>query len=886
MATNRIPRREYKKAAKNVHAKAKTPVRATVSKRAAKSVPEASQVGDSMAIDNNAANQALGTPGPLGAMATQEIQEASETQEPHAVCDSMEPKAPTKDCKEATKKDTRKAPEKVAKRARVAQKNAPARANTPAMATVSMRAAKSAPEATQMGDPLASENTPVSQALEPIWTLDVPGAKDTTETQMALERQQIPGTVGNEEIEVSMEILKALGAKEPQATKEAQKFHENMEASEAQEIMGAVGNEEIAGGMEILKALGALGDKGPQATEKGPKAHENMEASEAQAIMGTVGSEEIFEANAVKDCLGTRALVKDTRDFAKASAKIPARAKTPVKASVSNRLAKSAPEAIPEGDERASENCHSGLALLAKAMGAQEAQEAREGLGDLGNWQVPGTAGNQNAMETFNSLALKFLETFGDKEPQATRVALRSSETIGCPERQEVPATLGNPGTLGAIGNQEFCGCLGTKASMEAAKRDPRMARQMAPAWALARAKELAMAVVSKPAANSALESNLTGEAMPSDYNLAGKALAQAETGYGGQGRVVGTALNGIAPEGAAFNGETNYPLGNALAKSSPKLLCGSEEKVFIERFFGAQVKGQNNKSPDSASQSAQSFGQPPQKGRGEPGPETLLGAEGAFLGTKLPTNAIGPVGEPGKAGKGHGEGQAPGDGTGVVPGDGANGHHGPELVLESKNWFLGHNRKLFKILAYCCLVLLLSAGLNAWLLFSGPAPVYFAVTNDMRVQDMPPLGEPAIENRSLGNWAGNVVAKSLSLDFLTWRKTLLDLKGEFDPDGFESYLRSLESGGYLVKVEKKRMSLSCLVEGAPVITNSGPVDGVMTWQMEMPLALSYESSEGLVSRLNVIAEVSVKRTSLDQNARGVAIKRIVLASPTEARPS
>jgi intracellular multiplication protein IcmL len=203
----------------------------------------------------------------------------------------------------------------------------------------------------------------------------------------------------------------------------------------------------------------------------------------------------------------------------------------------------------------------------------------------------------------------------------------------------------------------------------------------------------------------------------------------------------------------------------------------------------------------------------------------------------------------------------------------------GVEVVIESRDWYLGQNRRLFKVLSYALPILLLSLALNFWQVAKRPEPRYFAVTRDLRVMDMPPLSEPAIESRSLGNWAGDVVVRALSLNFLTWRQTLSDLRGEFDPAGFESFLGSLKEGGHLEKIEKERLSLSSLISGAPVVTGSGLRGGVMTWRLEMPLTLSYESSSGVVASQRLLAEVVVERVKPSLNPKGVVIKQIVLTA-------
>jgi intracellular multiplication protein IcmL len=213
-----------------------------------------------------------------------------------------------------------------------------------------------------------------------------------------------------------------------------------------------------------------------------------------------------------------------------------------------------------------------------------------------------------------------------------------------------------------------------------------------------------------------------------------------------------------------------------------------------------------------------------------------------------------------------------------IIPSVSPSAPHGSELVIESRNWYLGQNERLFKVVLFLCPILLLSLALNAWQFFSQKDPKYFAVTRDLRVLEMPPLEEPVIESQALVNWASEVIARALSLNFLTWRKTITDLRSDFDPQAFDSFLAALDSGGHIKKIEQERLSLSCVISGAPVITSSSVKNGVMTWRLEMPLSLSYESSTGVVASQKLLAEVVINRAPTTKYPKGVVIKQVVLS--------
>lgn len=77
--------------------------------------------------------------------------------------------------------------------------------------------------------------------------------------------------------------------------------------------------------------------------------------------------------------------------------------------------------------------------------------------------------------------------------------------------------------------------------------------------------------------------------------------------------------------------------------------------------------------------------------------------------------------------------------------------------------------------------------------------------------------------------------------------------------------------------IKDKRLSVSSAITAAPVIVSSGLLDGKMTWRIEFPLVMSYESSQGVESTQNLMATVLVRRANTVKTPRGVAIHQIVL---------
>ncbi|MDR1041841.1 MAG: DotI/IcmL/TraM family protein, partial [Deltaproteobacteria bacterium] len=74
-----------------------------------------------------------------------------------------------------------------------------------------------------------------------------------------------------------------------------------------------------------------------------------------------------------------------------------------------------------------------------------------------------------------------------------------------------------------------------------------------------------------------------------------------------------------------------------------------------------------------------------------------------------------------------------------------------------------------------------LAAGLTYFL--AADRDRYFALSEDaMRVVEMRRAEEPPPNQQALLNWMADTVIRSLSLDFLNWRRQLNDVRNEFDP--------------------------------------------------------------------------------------------------------
>jgi len=157
------------------------------------------------------------------------------------------------------------------------------------------------------------------------------------------------------------------------------------------------------------------------------------------------------------------------------------------------------------------------------------------------------------------------------------------------------------------------------------------------------------------------------------------------------------------------------------------------------------------------------------------------------------------------------------------------------------------------------------------------PSPRYFAVTDDLRIEQMRALDKPAISQSGLFSWVTQKVTETLSLDFLHWRDTLMEVKPAYTEDAFSELIGSLKNSGNLEMIQKKKLIMSATVQRSPVVKAKGVVNGRLTWKLQFPIKLTYESSERVVSSQQVMCNVMVRRVPTIEHPRGVNIAQVVL---------
>jgi intracellular multiplication protein IcmL len=153
-------------------------------------------------------------------------------------------------------------------------------------------------------------------------------------------------------------------------------------------------------------------------------------------------------------------------------------------------------------------------------------------------------------------------------------------------------------------------------------------------------------------------------------------------------------------------------------------------------------------------------------------------------------------------------------------------------------------------------------------------APKYFRSTPDGRLLEMVPADRPFLNQSQVLSFATDCVYRSFGLDFHKWRNQITDARECFTDDGYESYRRALEKSGNLSRMQTDRLVSTPYSTGPAVVAAEGAKNGVYTWTVQQPIAITWENS-GKKLEQKGLAEIVVVRVSTLEKPSAVAIESI-----------
>jgi len=188
------------------------------------------------------------------------------------------------------------------------------------------------------------------------------------------------------------------------------------------------------------------------------------------------------------------------------------------------------------------------------------------------------------------------------------------------------------------------------------------------------------------------------------------------------------------------------------------------------------------------------------------------------------------------------------------------------ETVTARNDFYKDGYRKMqtITLVAVCVAAFCVITSYLSWT--NKPEPKYFPTGPGCRMIPMAPLSEPLIQDSDVVSFTADAMLHIYSYDFANWRSIWGDNKRLFTSTGWDSWLAEFERTGTLDAVRKNRLVVSSSQKAAGVIKSKGLVNGAYTWQVSIPLLITYRgaSSRSFQTLAAEITLVRVKNTEVE----------------------
>lgn len=199
------------------------------------------------------------------------------------------------------------------------------------------------------------------------------------------------------------------------------------------------------------------------------------------------------------------------------------------------------------------------------------------------------------------------------------------------------------------------------------------------------------------------------------------------------------------------------------------------------------------------------------------------------------------------------------------------------EVIRLRNEFYRDSYRKVVGALLICILVVLMLIGALTYMITNPPMPKYFATTTEGRIMPLVPLDRPNLSASALLQWANTAAIAAYTYNFVNYRQALQSASEFFTPEGWQGFMNALQSSNNLNAVIDKKLVVSAVATGAPVILEQGVILGTYTWRVQMPLLITYQSASQF-SQQAVTVTMLINRVSTLASPLGVGIAQFIVA--------
>jgi intracellular multiplication protein IcmL len=199
------------------------------------------------------------------------------------------------------------------------------------------------------------------------------------------------------------------------------------------------------------------------------------------------------------------------------------------------------------------------------------------------------------------------------------------------------------------------------------------------------------------------------------------------------------------------------------------------------------------------------------------------------------------------------------------------------EIIRLRNEFYRDNYRRVVSALLVSIVIVFVLVGSLIYVITHPPAPKYFATDTEGRIIKLTPLDQPNLSEPALLEWANLAAVAAFSYNFVNYRQELQAASEFFTPEGWTAFIQALNESLNLQAVISKKLVVTAVATGAPVVLQRGILTDSYAWRVQIPLLVTYQSASQITQQ-NVVVTMLITRISTLNSARGIGIAQFVVS--------
>ncbi len=193
------------------------------------------------------------------------------------------------------------------------------------------------------------------------------------------------------------------------------------------------------------------------------------------------------------------------------------------------------------------------------------------------------------------------------------------------------------------------------------------------------------------------------------------------------------------------------------------------------------------------------------------------------------------------------------------------------ETALEINEFYRDNYRRTMKWLSLMVVICAILTALLTWMTYGQKQSAYYGAMTTGQIIPMHALSEPVVTSDFILQWSSLAARRIYNLNFASYQQELNVVKDKFSQEGWEKMMNALTSSGMIKQLVGSRLIISSVISGPPVIIARMIVDHRFTWHVQMPLLVTYTSSNQTRKR-RILVTMTIQRVATLDASQGIQI--------------